>query len=268
MFFRLFTNPIYIASELTSYTIALVHLYINWREYKFVGNVERMPEMRPYVGKKKFERLKVANRKHLLVELVSDIWKTGMLIVFSDELSHISLWTLSLRLSGQSSEAMLPTCVFIFLTTCKDFFLGMPLNLYSLSVEDGLSVRETLGLLSVEFCIEHLAQQILLNAVVYSAYQVTHVPHSYIIFSSTLLIVSFVIAREVFLTDAIVKTFIEPFTDKKVLQELRPYLKRMNLSEKNVYVMGLISNVPNAFATGHAFLGNQKIVISESIVGK
>ncbi|KAL1460777.1 hypothetical protein WDU94_012728 [Cyamophila willieti] len=269
MFFTRFTNLIYSGSELASYSITLLHIYIVWREYTFIGAVERrMPETIPYMSEEIFEKLKKISRKILLVQLISDSWKAAIQIIFSDELAHISLWTISLRITNNTSSEMYTTCVFIFFTTCKDFFLQLPLNVYYL-LDEQFSALQILAIISVEFFLEQIVQQILLTSLVLMGSAFLDVSSGSLMITSSVLICSLLFAREM-LIDIVLEDYIKPFQNKKVLRELRPYLKTMDFPEENIYVLKTnhVKDVPNAFTMGHRFLKNQKVVISDNIIGK
>lgn len=269
MFFKRFTNPIYGISEVTNYFFGFLELYIKWREYRFIGqDKKRPPEVRRYLSEESYENLKALNRQILLVHLVHGTWLTLVQIIFSDELAHISLWNLSVRLSKNSTNEMYVSCIFIFLVTCKDFFLELPVNIY-IYYNKGFKLHETLQGLSFDFCLKQFAQYALLTSFIYISKLVPNISKMSLIASSIAFILSLAYAREAVIISSLIDGTTKRLEDKVLLKELRPYLKKMSFPEENLYVLQMESadHVPNAFTTGHSFLNNQKIVVSNNFIG-
>ncbi|KAL1451679.1 hypothetical protein WDU94_006034 [Cyamophila willieti] len=269
MLFTKFTNWIYSSNEVARYFLMILDLYIVWREYTFIGNInERMPEVKHYMPKKTFDLLKEINRKILLIQLISDSWRAAVQIIFSDEFAHISLWNLSLGFTGHKSETY-TTCAFIFLTTCKEFFLDMPLNVYLLYVEEKLSAMQTSTFLLFAFCLQQIFQQFLVQSLLFVGSFFVNMSTGSLMISIVVLILTLTSVMEV-LVHAILKANIKQLKNKKILRQLRPYLKEMNFSEENIYLFKTdhFLETPNAFTVGHNFLNNQKVVISDNIIGK
>ncbi|KAI5749453.1 hypothetical protein M8J76_007435 [Diaphorina citri] len=270
MFFKRFTNPIYGISEVTNYFFGFLELYIKLREYRFIGqDKKRPPEVRRYLTEESYENLKALNRQILLVHLVHGTWLTLVQIIFSDELAHISLWNLSVRLSKNSTNEMYVSCIFIFLVTCKDFFLELPVNIY-IYHNKGFKLHETLQGLSFDFCLKQFAQYALLTSFIYISKLVPNISKMSLIASSIAFILSLAYAREAVIISSLIDGTTKRLEDKVLLKELRPYLKKMSFPEENLYVLQMESadHVPNAFTTGHSFLNNQKIVVSNNFIGK
>lgn len=268
MFFRLFNNFIYSFTELSNFSFLLLRVYIVWREYTFIGNLKmRPPEVRGLMDHDTFAIIKRITLELLFIELAQESWMAFVQIVLSDELSHISLWNLSKALSSSPDETSI-TFVFIFLVNCKDFLIMLPLSIYH-SLEQGFSTFHTLKVVFIKFCSSQAMQLLLLGSWSYSTSLMLNVSQSSIIVSIVILLFTLIFARDFFLLDILIEDQLKPFEDPEILAMLRPFLKRMDFDEGKVYLYKTTRReLPNAFTVGHGFFNNERIVISDNIIGK
>lgn len=269
MFFKLFTNKIYIVTQISHWTIALLSIYINWREYKFIGNIkQRPPAIRKYMSSHTFHSLRRFNETKLFIEIVSDSVTLLIQIVFSDELSHLSLWNLSTRIAGSSSESMV-TLVFIAVTTCKDFLFVLPVRIYSEVTLSKVSLADTIEWMFVEFCIEIVSQIVLLSGFVYIYNLVPNVSKNAMIYAIIGLLIGMGVLVELSF-ESFLDNYLIPLEDPLITKELQPFLQKMDFPEDRIYllVMPKRTDLPNAFTLGSRFFKNERIIVSDNIIGK
>lgn len=267
--FNHFSDPIYIATQLTNYICILMKIYILWREYSFNKNVQHRPlEVRHLMSGQDFKYLKKLHQKMIVFEMIEESWLALVHLVFVDELCLRSLWDISSKLSSGADEMSI-TRIFILISTCKDFLLLLPLDYYVYTREYHFTSYETVKMLLKQFFSIQLIQFIILNIWTYSAFMLSNVSQSALIISISISLATFVFARDVLIINILSENEDKPLTDAAILGDLRPFLERMKFPERNIYLYKATKKeLPNAFTMGQGLFTDEKILIADNIIGK
>ncbi|KAL1448003.1 hypothetical protein WDU94_003617 [Cyamophila willieti] len=268
MFSLIVTSKIYIFSELTRLCIALLHIYIIWREWRFIQTIkEQPPPMKQYMSDDKFNLLKKINQTLLLIELVNESLVLFLRVMFLSELSHVSLWNYSTHISGTTNETVV-TNVFIFLSTAKEFLFLLPQSLYILMKFKGYNLIVCLFIMVVQFIMLQIFQLFFFNFILILSSLLSIVSAKTMIICVTAFILSLALARELLVNILFEETF-PLLEDQGILAELRPVLNEIDFPEDRIFVLKMEEeDLPNAFTVGNKFMNNQMVIVADTMLVK
>lgn len=267
--FELFTNKIYITTQITQWILAFLNIYILWREYRFTRNIKEVPvAIRQYMPTQRYAFIKQKNESELFFEMVSSSLILLIHIAWSDELSHISLWNYSKWLSGSTRESMV-TLVFIAVITCIDFLFALPKWLYTVikfSHETWVNIFQAMFL---HFCLEIVSQCLVFSVLVYMSNSQPNMSKKMMVYSVAATILGIFIVQQLSFR-SVYSNFLVPLEEPAINRELEPFLKKIGFPEGRIFLLKMHNpeDLPNAFTIGSWFLNNEMIVVTDNLIGE